>query len=231
MTQPARHRGVERLRVTPSLRVERGALRSGARLVAGVDEVGRGALAGPVTVGVVVVDSGTPTAPRGVRDSKVVTPRQRGRLAPAIRAWAVDHAVADATAEEIDEVGIVAAMQRAALRALIGLAAPPDVVVLDGRDDYLTPAFTQQASGFRQRTPRVVARIGADRTCSSVAAASILAKVCRDQFMTEAATRHPGYGWERNVGYGSPAHVDALRSLGPTSLHRISFCRPARLLS
>lgn len=199
---------------TPTLRRERRLLREGAGTVAGIDEVGRGALAGPVTIGLVVVDSATPTVPRGVADSKLVTAATRDRLVPAIRSWAVAWALGEASAKEIDEIGIIAGLRRAALRALAQLESIPDAVILDGHHDYVGPL-----SG----STRVVTRVGADIDCSSVAAASILAKEHRDSAMRSLARTYPGYGWERNVGYGSIEHREAIARLGPTDLHRRSF--------
>lgn len=199
---------------TPTLRRERRLLREGARRVAGIDEVGRGALAGPVTIGVVVVDARTPTVPRGVRDSKLLTPQVRHRLAPAVRSWALESAIGEASSQEIDTMGIIAALRQAALRALDLLDSMPDVVLLDGRHDYLAPLGAPT---------RVVTRVGADLDCSSVAAASILAKTHRDDTMQQLAVVHPGYGWDRNAGYGSSEHRDAIARLGPTAHHRRSF--------
>ncbi len=198
----------------PTLRKERGLLRAGARSVAGIDEVGRGALAGPVTVGVVVIDSGTPSAPRGVRDSKLLTPSARHRMVTSVRAWAVESAVGEASCDEIDTMGIVAALRQAALRALASLDVWPDVVLLDGRHDYLAPLAAPT---------QVVTQVRADVRCSTVAAASILAKTHRDGRMHQLAEHHPGYGWERNVGYGSVEHRDAIARLGITMHHRRSF--------
>ncbi|MDQ1293464.1 MAG: ribonuclease, partial [Actinomycetota bacterium] len=127
----------------PTLREERRLLRSGHSLVAGMDEVGRGALAGPVCVGVVVVDLRTPTAPAGVRDSKLLTPTARQSLVPALRGWARAHAVGHAEPEEIDGLGIIGALRLAGRRALAALSDPPDCVLLDGSHDWLSaPAAT-----------------------------------------------------------------------------------------
>lgn len=213
---------------TPSLRLERRLLRGGANYVAGVDEVGRGAIAGPVTLGVVVVQARTPTAPRGVRDSKELSPAARRRLAPLVGRWAVEWSIGESGAEEIDDLGIIGAMQRALVRALNQLRVQPDVVILDGAHDFATPTFphSDTASGSIP-PPRVVTRIGADRTCASVAGASILAKTHRDEAMARLATAHPGYGWERNAGYGTEQHRSALRRLGPCAHHRVSFASAA----
>ncbi len=125
-------------RTAPTLREERRLLRSGYRLLAAVDEVGRGALAGPVTVGVVLVDLDTPSAPTGVRDSKLLLPGVREKLAPRLRRWARGHAVAHAEPEEIDAYGILGALRLAGRRALAGLDEQPDCVLLDGNHDWLS---------------------------------------------------------------------------------------------
>jgi ribonuclease HII len=203
----------------PQLRRERRILRSGAFAVGGVDEVGRGAIAGPVTVGIVIVQAHTPTAPQGTRDSKLMSASTRERLAPQIRSWAADWAVGDATAAEIDDVGIIAAMMRALQRAYRHLRIRPDVIILDGHHDFASSALAALGGA----PPSVVTYAGADRTCSSVAAASVLAKTHRDAAMIRLAEQYPGFGWDRNVGYGSREHRQALAQRGPTSHHRRSF--------
>lgn len=212
----------------PTLRLEKGLIRSGLPLVCGVDEVGRGALGGPVSVGVVVVDASVRRPLAGVRDSKLLTPAARQELVPRIRRWSVAHAVGHASAHEVDERGLIAALRMAGLRALASLAVAPDVVVLDGSHDWLTPP--DQAGLFDEplpaMPPRVVTRVKADLTCASVAAASVLAKVERDGLMVALSTEHPGYGWEINKGYASPEHVRALREIGPCVQHRRSWSLP-----
>ncbi len=208
----------------PSLRLERRLLRTGATTVAGVDEVGRGAIAGPVTLGVIVVHARTPTAPTGTRDSKELSASARMRLAPLVRSWAMDWAIGESSAAEIDDIGIMAAMRRALVRAYAQLRVRPDVVILDGRHDFASLAFDEHnASHPSLHRPSVVTRVGADRTCASVSAASILAKTERDSQMVQLAGAYPGFGWERNVGYGSEEHRQALHRLGPTPEHRRSF--------
>jgi len=221
----------------PTLRLERQLMRSGRPLVAGMDEVGRGALGGPVTVGVTLVDATVRTAPVGLRDSKLLAPPVRDRLAPRLRRWALAHAVGHATAREIDLVGILAALRLAGLRALAALPARPDVVVLDGNYDWLTrcrqpvPAPAGQlaldlppaAEGPGEPGVPVVTCIKADLRCAAVAAASVLAKTCRDALMVELAATHPGYGWEVNRGYATPTHLQAIRARGPCAQHRLSW--------
>ncbi len=217
----------------PSLRVERGLQRDGHRVLAGMDEVGRGALAGPVSVGVVVIDETVRTAPQGVRDSKLLQPHARERMVPRIERWALAHAVAHASAEEIDAVGIIAALRLAGLRALAACAVRPDLVILDGNHDWLTApedvgllAFTHEEA---VATPPVTTMVKADLRCSSVAAASVLAKVCRDRIMVELGAEtgeHAVYGWTENKGYAAPEHLDALRRHGPSVWHRRSWRLP-----
>lgn len=226
----------------PSLRLERSLLRDGATHLAACDEVGRGALSGPVTIGVVVVSAATPTAPQGVRDSKLLTPQARERLVPRIQRWAACWAVGHAWPEEIDELGIIAALRLAGHRALAGLSIAPDRVLLDGNHDYLTPpAVTAEPADpglFEIPAPRapghpelvavppVHTRIKADMTCAAVAAASILAKTARDALMTQLHDQHPEYAWAENKGYSAPAHLAALSRFGPTAHHRRSWSLP-----
>jgi len=217
---------------SPSLRLERHLLRAGATCVAGIDEVGRGALSGPVSVGVVVVDARR-RALAGVRDSKLLQPSVREDLAPRIRAWAVCHAVGHAGPGEIDAIGIIAALRLAAMRALGSLSTPPDAVILDGRHDWLTPpAQASLLDGdlphelVSDSCPPVTTQVKADLTCTSVAAASILAKVERDALMAGLHEQDPRYGWRENKGYASPDHVDALRRWGPSDHHRRSWDLP-----
>jgi ribonuclease HII len=214
----------------PGLRVEKSLLRAGHTLVGACDEVGRGALGGPVTVGIVLVDASVQRPLPGVRDSKLLTPHARVALVPRIRRWVIGHAVAHATAEEIDEYGIIAALRMAGTRALAALPAQPDVVLLDGNHDWLSrprqPTLFDGTALAEVPPPVVRTMIKADLQCSSVAAASVLAKTTRDALMVELAASHPGYGWEVNKGYSTAAHVEALRRLGPSVHHRQSWRLP-----
>lgn len=220
----------------PSLRYEREMLRSlGIRWLASVDEVGRGALGGPVTVGVVLVELDTPSAPSGVRDSKLLSPAARVKLVPRLQRWAPAWAVAHASAEEIDAIGILRALRLAGERAFAQLPHRPDHVLLDGKYDWVTrPALAlfDEDGGIADLDAPVVpevpvtVRIKADMTCSSVAAASVLAKTTRDAIMVDLAATHPEYGWEINKGYASPEHLEALRRLGPCVQHRRSWAIP-----
>lgn len=224
-----------------SLRAERKILRSGVSTLACIDEVGRGALSGPVTVGVVVVTADSRTAPAGVQDSKALSPGVRAALVPRIERWARSHAVGHAEADEIDALGIMGAMARAARRAVALLPQPPDAILLDGSHDYLSAGprrVAGQATLFdpdssaaadpidELQLPGVITMVKADQHCSGVAAASILAKVARDQLMQELAARYPAYGWEINKGYATPSHLEALARLGPSPLHRRSWRLP-----
>ncbi|WP_446664048.1 ribonuclease HII [Flexivirga sp. B27] len=224
------HRPVPSRSSKPSLRVERSLQREGYRLIAGMDEVGRGALAGPVSVGVVVIDEHTRTVPQGVKDSKLLSPAARERMVPAVRRWATDYAVGHASAQEIDEIGIMAALRLAGTRALATLRVIPDLVVLDGNHDWLTDperegllALVDDADA--PGTPPVTTMIKADMKCSSVAAASVLAKVERDGMLVAFHDDFPHYNWAGNKGYSAPDHLAALVAHGPCELHRRSWRR------
>jgi ribonuclease HII len=226
----------------PTLREERRLLREGRTLVAGMDEVGRGALAGPVSVGVVVVDADTRTAPSGVRDSKLLTPAAREALVPKVRRWARWYAVGHAEPDEIDEIGIIAALRAAGRRALATLGVTPDCVLLDGNHDWLTgpkpapvdgvgaddvPLFELPAAAtLPPPCPPVFTRVKADLRCAAVAAASVLAKVERDAIMVSRSDWHPEYDWAGNKGYAAPEHLAALRRHGTTPQHRRSWRLP-----
>jgi ribonuclease HII len=184
-------------------------------LVAGVDEVGRGALAGPVVAAAVILAGGA--VPAGVDDSKRLSAAQRERLAPLIEASAAAWTLTERDSLEIDRVNILNATVAAMTEAVERLFPAPGCVVVD-------------ALRLRGIAAPVVAEPRADARYLCVAAASILAKVARDRMMTEFARRYPGYGWERNKGYGTPEHLDALRRLGPSPLHRSSFA-PMRVLA
>jgi ribonuclease HII len=219
----------------PTLRFERAAWRDGAGLLAAVDEVGRGSLAGPVSVGVVLLAPDTRPAPYGVADSKLLTAQARRDLVPRIKRWALDCAVGHASAGEIDAIGIIAALRLAAERAVSALSAEPDWILLDGNHDYLTrrtdptlfdvAAATVEAASWRCAVP-VRTIIKADLKCASVAAASVLAKTERDGLLIELAQRYPEYGFEENKAYASPQHLAALSLHGPCEVHRRSWNLP-----
>ena len=212
---------------TPTLRLERQLLRTGYTLVAGMDEVGRGALAGPVSVGVSVVDAATSTVPPGVKDSKLVPEPRRPDLARRVRRWALDGAVGHASPAEIDALGMTRALRLAGTRALAQLSVRPDVVILDGKHDWLSEPETVGLLGLLEPesapTWHVVTQIKADMRCSSVAGASLLAKVERDAMMVDAARDHPVYGWGINKGYSAPDHLAAIAAHGACDLHRRSW--------
>ena len=242
--------------VRPDLRVEKELLRSGALRLAAMDEVGRGALAGPVSVGVVVVTGGIGRVPAGLKDSKLLTPAVRQQLVGPVRRWVGEYAVGHASPEEIDRWGIIAALRAAGRRALAQLAGPVDLVLLDGSHDYLTwpvipvvePGDPDEPELFavddcagptpQPRVPPpgfpevvqvdlpVRVRIKADLTCAAVAGASVLAKTERDGMLVELHDEHPLYGFAVNKGYGTAEHVDALRAHGPSQVHRRSWRLP-----
>jgi ribonuclease HII len=192
----------------PDFSFEKAALVDGYMRIAGVDEVGRGPLAGPVTAAAVVLDP--MNIPEGLNDSKKLTKRARQRLYDEIIAVA-DVSIAHASVEEIDELNILRASHLAMVRALEGLKVRADFALIDGNmlpRDLILPAQTI---------------IKGDARSQSISAASIMAKVCRDCVMLSLAQQHPGYGWETNMGYGSKSHMTALQNLGPTPHHRRSF--------
>ncbi|MFO7689652.1 MAG: ribonuclease HII [Cryobacterium sp.] len=206
----------------PTLDVEQAMFAAGTRCVIGCDEVGRGALAGPVAVGLAAIDAAVRPIPVGLRDSKMLSEKRRELLAPLAADWAVHSAVGLASAAEIDELGIMVCLGLAGKRALaqlhaLGVDVLGSVVLLDGSDDWLSRALSTPLS--------VVTRVKADRDCGSVAAASVIAKVHRDALMIADDTLTPGYSWAGNKGYGSAAHMSALSRLGPSPLHRKSWLK------
>jgi ribonuclease HII len=193
----------------PDFRRERRLLKSGMTYIAGIDEVGRGALAGPVAAAAVILDPAR--LPRGVDDSKALSPERRREAFAAILAKAQAVAVATASAEEIDALNIRGATLLAMRRALGALALPACFALIDGRD--VPPGLGCPAEAI----------IGGDALSLSVAAASIVAKVTRDAMMARLEGPFPGYGFSAHVGYGTARHLRALRSLGITPTHRASF--------
>lgn len=192
----------------PDFRHETDARAAGFLRVAGVDEAGRGPLAGPVVAAAVVLNPGR--IPAGLGDSKKLARGVRERLFRALLADA-EVGVGLASVEEIDRLNILRASHLAMERALAALALPPDLALVDGN---LLPAGLPCAGR---------ALVGGDARCLSIAAASVVAKVTRDRIMADLAQQHPGYGWDRNMGYPSAAHRAALARLGPTPHHRRSF--------
>ncbi|MCP1414470.1 ribonuclease HII [Paenarthrobacter sp. A20] len=214
----------------PTLDIERSFLSPGVRLLAGVDEVGRGALAGPVSVGIAVVNLEDHGLLADVKDSKLLKPEDRDRLEPLVRDWAVASAVGHASSREIDEIGIIAALRLAGTRAWFEILAggiTPDVVLLDGSHNWLSPdlqasLFDAPATGPWCEAP-VHTRVKADMSCLSVAAASVLAKVARDRIMVDLHSEVPAYGWNENKGYATSGHRDVIRLQGPSAYHRTSW--------
>lgn len=205
----------------PRLTLERRLLKEHALVIA-CDEVGRGALAGPVAVGAAVIDArrSRTRVPQGLRDSKLVPEPRRADVAARAASWVSASAVGWASAAEIDEVGIMRALGLATIRALGDLRAhgviPEEaIVILDGNYDYITAAG---ATGLT-----VLPVIKADRDCASAAAASVIAKVARDSLMTGLHDELPVYEWARNKGYASPDHRDAIRLHGISRHHRASW--------
>lgn len=205
----------------PRLTVERRLLKEHALVIA-CDEVGRGALAGPVAVGAAVMDAAGARrrVPVGLRDSKLVAEHHRHDVAGRARQWVSASAVGWADAAEIDRVGIMRALGLAALRAIADLRAagvvPEDaIVILDGNHDYITPAG---GAGLL-----VQPIVKADRDCASASAASVIAKVARDDLMAGLHEEVPVYQWARNKGYASLEHREAIRSHGLSAYHRASW--------
>lgn len=202
-------------RTSPTLQREQQLFAQGT--VGGLDEVGRGALAGPVTVGLVVLNPDCGPVPSGLADSKLLSAKARIALVPHIHEWVRASAVVHRAASFIDECGIMAALTSAAQEAIDHVASEVGdlgSLIIDGPKDYVGPH------------PRVLSNlpvVKADLTCASVAAASVLAKVERDQLMIDLARDFPAYGWEGNKGYGSASHRSALHSYGPTAWHRRSW--------
>jgi len=192
--------------------IERDLAAEGLTCVAGVDEVGRGAWAGPVTVCAVVVAPGFPPPPAGLTDSKLLSPARREAIADELVSWVAAYAIGEASHTEIDAAGMTVALRRAAVRALSGLPRRPDAVLLDGAHDYIGRGWP------------VRCEVKADLRCVCVAAASVLAKVHRDRFMASLSfDAAPEFAFAENAGYPSPVHQQALSSLGPTPYHRMSW--------
>lgn len=228
---------------------------SGARTVAGIDEVGRGSMAGPVTVGVAILTPDATLEVGGLIDSKALSPARRESMVPEIRQWCAV-AVGHVEPADIDRLGMTLSLRLAAQRALAELARRgyrADAALLDGKHDWFTPpqedlfsalapdpaqahynALLAQAwdgvgeggAGEPAQMP-VTMVIKGDYKCASIAAASVVAKVERDELMVQLDTRYPGYGWAKNKGYGSAAHREAISVQGPSLQHRLSWSLPA----
>ncbi len=182
---------------------------NGAAVIAGIDEAGRGPLAGPVVAACAVMP--LDSIIEGVDDSKKLTRKTRERLFEIICEKAIAYAVIEVDNKVIDDINILNATKRAMLQAVNSIAVKPDVLLIDA---------------VKLNTDITICPIvGGDGLSYSIAAASILAKVYRDRLMLEYATRYPGYGFERHKGYGTPEHIAALKSLGATPIHRKTFIR------
>jgi ribonuclease HII len=195
-------------KIPADLAFETAARARGFTAIAGIDEVGRGPLAGPVTAAAVILDPAR--IPPGLADSKALTAKTRETLFDLILATA-QCSVAHASVEEIDSLNILRASHLAMERAVAGLPHPPDHCLIDGN---LIP------QGLKTRAEAIVK---GDAKSLSIAAASIIAKVTRDRLMVDLAQQHPGYGWEVNAGYPTKLHLNALLNLGVTAWHRRSF--------
>jgi ribonuclease HII len=195
-------------RRAPGLRAERELWETGHDVVVGIDEVGRGAWAGPLTIGAVVVPKDRRI--NKIRDSKALTEREREALFDRIADWCEHWAVGHASPQECDELGMSDAQRLAARRALDGLGVDPDHVLIDGKWDFVGGGRTRMI-------------VKGDATCLSIAAASILAKVTRDRMMREDDEQFPAYDFAWNKGYPCPRHQQALRGLGPSAIHRRSW--------
>ena len=206
--------GYTTMRVDPDTVFESELWEGGIQYIAGLDEAGRGALAGPVAVGAVILPNDkTPLASTlaGARDSKQLTPLKRESLAPKIREVALAWAVGFATPEEIDMQGIVRATRLAAIRALHQFTIPPQYLLTDFRLELPQLDIPQKSL------------VKGDARCLSIACASILAKVERDALMRELDSQYPGYGLAKHKGYGTQAHRSAVKRLGLSPIHRMSF--------
>ena len=219
----------------PGLRAERALWDSGARVVAGVDEVGRGSWAGPLTVAAVVADPDRRIYK--VRDSKMLTAAERETLHGRIRAWARAVSVGHATVDECTDLGMADAQRLAARRAVDGLGLEVDHVLVDGKWDFLAPKAgsgddsdddgDRAVEGARDGSenggggrPGVTTIVRGDASSLSIAAASVVAKVTRDRLMVAAAERYPAYWFASNKGYPCPRHIAALAAWGPCAIHR-----------
>lgn len=192
-------------RQTPGLSIERALWDAGHEVVVGIDEVGRGSWAGPLTIGAAVLPPDRRV--NKVRDSKALTEREREALFDRITQWCVAWSVGHASQIECDTLGMSAAQRLAARRAIEGLGVAPQQVLIDGNWDFVGGGNTRRI-------------VRGDATCLSISAASILAKVSRDRIMRAESEHFPGYDFDSNKGYPCPRHKQALRGMGPTSIHR-----------
>lgn len=183
---------------------------NGIEIICGVDEAGRGPLAGPVCAAAVILPRGLVIP--GLNDSKKLTDKRRRELMPVIKEQALAYGIAFATHEEIDQINILQATFLAMERALAQLNIRPELALIDGN--------RQKDFGIKVETV-----VKGDSRSANIAAASVLAKVTRDDYMEEMAKQYPGYGFEVHKGYGTKAHYEALRNLGPSPIHRMTFLK------
>lgn len=220
--------------MAPSLNLEKEFFSQGVKTLAGIDEVGRGCIAGPVSIGIAVVTKEVGSIPQGLNDSKLLSSKKRESLIPEIKSWAVDFAVGHSTNKEIDKYGLPNALKLATARAIISLKEKPDLIILDGKYNWLKTnanelfleanvALEIVELALLLEKIKVVAKTKADQACASVAAASVLAKVERDQLLKELAKKAPNYDWQKNKGYASAAHLEAIKNHGPSEYHRITW--------
>ena len=196
----------------PSLELELELLQTYDRVI-GIDEVGRGSIAGPVAVGAAAFTKETAQSiPTGLRDSKLITEPKRDSVAALTKEW-VSYSVGMQSAAQIEQFGISKALQKAAVLAIEPLVAEKTVLLLDGSHNFLAGVVNLP----------VVTRTKADRDCAIVSAAALCAKVERDELMRALHTEYPFYDWDSNKGYASESHIAALRSMGPSKEHRISW--------
>ena len=211
----------------PTLQTESKLFERGNRFVIGIDEVGRGAIAGPVAVGVSLIDRQNPKLnswPEKLQDSKLMTPKSRAEITEHLETWVERYSVGYSSNQEIDESGISEALKMAAARALgellskaslrADLATQGGVILLDGSQNWLG----KQAAGLE-----VDLQVKADTTCVSVACAAVLAKVKRDALMELQDLDYPEYGFAGHKGYASAKHIEALRTHGPSPIHRVTW--------
>jgi ribonuclease HII len=181
-------------------------------------------------VGVAVINIECVNPPENLADSKLLTHEQREELLPLVKTWVKDFAVGHASNDEIDEIGLTRALRRAGRRALAQLETKPDHLILDGKHNWLMPEketqnmFEQEFDdGPLSADLKIITQIKADLTCASVAAASIVAKTTRDQLMSELSKEFPNYFWADNKGYAAPEHLEAIKTIGATKYHRVSW--------
>ena len=192
----------------------------GFACIAGLDEVGRGPLAGPVVAAAVILRRGF--ANDEIKDSKLLSPKQRERLAPLIRESAESWAIGVVEVADIDRINILRASLLAMVKAVDSLKTQPDCLLIDGNQSIPAELFGKRAVSHYQKTI-----VKGDQLCLSIAAASIIAKVARDAMMVEFDKQFPEYGFAGHKGYGSAAHLEALRRYGPSPIHRLSY-KPVR---